>query len=113
MDEAWTKVELATREVAKRSKQSSTSVWAAAEAVEFASLLFSLANGLEDFDPEVRVTKKDEPKLFMKKSADSLKGARELRQSSPQDAYASLRTAAENLKTLHLRNVKEASKKRE
>ena len=83
----------------------------AAEAVEYSSALFSLTYGLEDVDPEVKVDKKADPLALVRSSAESMKKARELQRTSPIDAYANLRRAADYLKTAYLSQAKKTAKR--
>ena len=110
LDEAWTKVHLALDQNTADSKQFELRVHLAAEAVEYSSFLFSLTYNLEDFDPEVKFNKKQEPLTLVKDSIKPLNSARDLRDKSPLQAYSSLRTAAEYLQVAYLNQVKKRSK---
>src|SRR5215471_7390896 len=110
LDEAWTKLHVAINTPVNESKLLELNAHFAAEAVEYSSFLFSLTYGLEDFDPVVRVDKKQEPIALLKDSVDPLKRARELREKSPEEAYTSLRTAAETLQVAYLNQVKKMKK---
>jgi hypothetical protein len=111
LDEAWTKLNVALDETVDELKIFELKVHLAAEAAEYSSFLFSLAYSLEDFDPVVKVNKKQEPVALMKDSIDPLQRARELREKSPKEAYTSLRTAAETLQVAYLNQVKKTTKK--
>jgi len=92
-------------------EQSTMTLWLAAEAAEYSSALFSLAYGLEDLDPEVRITKGRGLPGLVKDSMDALRRARELRPKSIAEAYTSLRTAAGYLKAAYLDQSKKTAKK--
>jgi hypothetical protein len=111
LDEAWTKLNVALDQTASEPKIFELKVHLAAEAAEYSSFLFSLTYGLEDFDPEVKVNRKQEPLALVKDSVEPLKRARELREKSPTEAYSSLRTAAETLQVAYLNQVKKITKK--
>ena len=111
LDEAWSKVNEAVDQVTKPGGDPSMSIWHAAEAVEYASLLFNLAHGLDDLDPEVKIGRSEDPTVLVKKSRESLRRARELRQVSTVEAYTNIRVAADTLKTAFLDRVKKAPKR--
>jgi len=111
LEEAWSKVSIAVESTAKRLEQSTMTLWLAAEAAEYSSALFSLAYGLEDLDPEVRITKGRGLPGLVKDSMDALRRARELRPKSVAEAYTSLRTAAGYLKAAYLDQSKKTAKK--
>ncbi len=110
LDEAWSKLNLALENTARQSGELEMSVRLAAEAVEYSSALFSLTYGLEDVDPEVRVRRNVDTLVLVKDSVEALKRARELREKSAVEAYSSLRTAADYLKTAYLDQVKKSAK---
>ena len=110
LDEAWTKLHVALDTSPNEPKLFELNAHFAAEAVEYSSFLFSLTYGLEDFDPVVKVNKKQEPIVLLKNSLDPLKRAREIREKSPEEAYSSLRTAAETLQIAYLNQVKKMKK---
>lgn len=110
LDEAWSKVNIALDQVAKGTKESQMSVWSAAEATEFASLLFNLSNGLSDFDPPVDIKKKENPPTLIQNSVDALRKAREKRHESVREAYTNIRTAADSLKTAYVAGLKKPVK---
>jgi hypothetical protein len=111
LDEAWSKLNLALEQTARQAGELEMSVRLAAEAVEYSSALFSLTYGLEDADPEVRVRKNVDTLVLVKDSVEALKRARELREKSAIEAYSSLRTAADFLKTAYLDQVKRSAKR--
>ena len=111
LEEAWSKVSIAVESTAKRLEQSTMTLWLAAEAAEYSSALFSLAYGLEDLDPEVRITRGRDFLELVKDSMEALKRARELRPKSVAEAYTSLRTAAGYLKAAYLDQSKKTAKK--
>jgi hypothetical protein len=88
-------------------------IWLAAEALEYSSLLFNLAYGLEDLKPAVKPRKHETAIVLIKDSMALLKRVREGRQTSATDAYVNLRTAADYLKTAHLDQVKKFTKKQD
>jgi len=111
LEEAWSKVNIAVESTAKRLEQSTMTLWLAAEAAEYSSALFSLAYGLEDLDPEVKITRGRDFLELVKDSMEALKRARELRPKSVAEAYTSLRTAAGYLKAAYLDQSKKTAKK--
>ena len=111
LDEAWSKVNLVLDQTGTDSGELEMSVRLAAEAVEYSSALFSLTYGLEDADPEVRVRRNVDTLVLVKDSVEALKRARELREKSTVEAYSSLRTAADYLKTAYLDQVKRSAKR--
>jgi hypothetical protein len=111
LDEAWAKVNVALDQMTRESGDISMSIWAAAEAVEYASLIFNLTHGMEDIDPRVKTKRKRDLLVLVKDSVESLKRARELRRKSATEAYESLRNAADNLKTVYLDKIKETARK--
>ncbi len=111
LEEAWSKVNIAVDSMAGKPKESVMALWLAAEAAEYSSALFSLAYGLEDLDPEVRITKGHGVPGLVKDSMDALRRARELRPKSIAEAYTSLRTAAGYLKAAYLDQSKKTAKK--
>jgi hypothetical protein len=112
LDEAWSKASLALEGLEGKSNGFEIKVRLAAEAVEYSSALFSLAYGLEDFDPEVNIAKKNiDSKALVKQSVEELRKAIELRKSSTTEAYSMLRAAADHLKVAYLDHVKKSAKK--
>ncbi len=111
LDEAWSKVNLVLDQTGTDSGELEMSVRLAAEAVEYSSALFSLTYGLEDADPEVRVRRNVDTLVLVKDSVEALKRARELQEKSVVEAYSSLRTAADYLKTAYLDQVKRSAKR--
>jgi hypothetical protein len=112
LDEAWSKANRALEGQEDQSDGFETKVRLAAEAVEYSSALFSLAYGLEDFDPEVSIEKKNiDSKALVKQSIEELRKAMELRKSSIAEAYSSLRAAADHLKIAYLDHVKKSAKR--
>ena len=110
-EEAWSKVSIAVDSVAGRSGESVMALWLAAEAAEYTSALFSLAYGLEDLDPEVKVVRSRDPLGLVQDSIEALRRASELRWKSAAEAYLSLRTAAGYLKDAYLDQSKKTAKK--
>ncbi len=113
LDEAWSKVNDALEKASKPSANFAMEIWFAAEALEYSSLLFNLAYGLEDLKPVVKPRKHEATLVLVKDSIALLKRAREGRQESAADAYVNLRTAADYLKTVHLDQVKKFTKKQD
>jgi hypothetical protein len=111
LDEAWSKLNTALVQGTGDSKEASMSIWLAAEAAEYASFLFNATYGLDDLDPIVKIKRGSDSLVLMKESHDSLKMARELRGTSPAEAYAELRFAADRLKAAYLRKSDERSKR--
>ena len=112
LDEAWSKVNVALDQVAKDTKESHMSLWSAAEATEYASLLFNLSNGLADFDPPVDIKKKENLLKLVQNSVDALRKARQQRHGSVTEAYTNIRTAADSLKTVYIAGLKKPKKPR-
>ncbi len=110
-EETWSKVNIAVDSIVGRPGESVMALWLAAEAAEYTSALFSLAYGLEDLDPEVKITRGRELLGLVKDSMEALKRARELRPKSVAEAYTSLRTAAGYLKAAYLDQSKKTAKK--
>lgn len=106
LDDAWSKVNSALWNASKPSANFAMELWFAAEALEYSSLLFNLAYGLEDLRPAIKPRKHEEALVLIKDSMELLKRAREGRQKSATNAYANLRTAADYLKTAHLDQIK-------
>ena len=79
-DEAWSKVNTALTETPGSTVGFATSLWLAAEAVEYTSLLFNLNYGLEDLEPVVKNRKGEDPLVLIKDSMGLLRRAREGRQ---------------------------------
>ncbi len=111
LEEAWQRVNIALEQTSQRSEKFEMGIWLAAEAVEYSSFLFSLTYGLEDLDPKPRETRTEDPLVLLKESLELLSQARELRERSSVQAYASLRGAGHFLKTAHLNNVKKKAKR--
>ncbi len=111
LEEAWQKVNTALEQTSQRSEKFEMGIWLAAEAVEYSSLLFSLTYGLEDLDPKPREVRSEDPLVLVKESQELLRQARELRERSSVQAYASLRAAGHFLKTAHLNNIKKQTKR--
>lgn len=105
LDEAWTKLNAALEGANGKPEDSKRSVWLAAEAVEYASLVFNLTYGLDDLDPVVKIKRGEDPLVLLKDSYQSLKNARELREKSATDAYISLRSAADKLKAAYVKKA--------
>lgn len=110
-EEAWTKLHTALVQTPDEPREFELAVHFAAEAAEYTSFLFSLTYGLEDFDPLVKVDKKMEPLPLVKDSIEPLRKARELREKSPMEAYANLRTVAERLQVATVILIKRRSKR--
>jgi hypothetical protein len=113
LDDAWSKVNIALDKSSKASANLAMEIWLAAEALEYSSLLFNLAYGLEDLKPAVKPRKHETAIVLIKDSMALLKRVREGRQTSATDAYVNLRTAADYLKTAHLDQVKKFTKKQD
>ncbi len=111
LEEAWLKTNIALEQTSKHSEKFEMGIWLAAEAVEYSSLLFSLTYGLEDLDPKPRETRSENPLTLVKESLELLRQAREARERSSVQAYASLRAAGHCLKTAHLNNIKKQTKR--
>ena len=111
LDDAWLKVNIAQDKASKPSTSFAMEVWLAAEALEYGSLLFNLAYGLEDLRPAVKPRKHEAAIVLIKDSMNLLKLALERRHNSAEDAYVNLRTAADYLKIAHLDQVKKFAKK--
>ncbi len=110
LEEAWSKTNLALSETSKRSRGFAKGIWAAAEAVEYSSLLFSLTYNLEDVDPAVDDRKGHDSVSLVKESIQSLRRVSKTREHSSVEAYQNLRTAVHYLKTAYLDQVKRKTK---
>lgn len=113
LDDAWSKVSIALDKAFKPSASFAMEVWFAAEALEYSSLLFNLTYGLEDLKPVVKPRKNEAAIVLIKDSIDLLRRTREGRHKSAVDAYVSLRTAADYLKTAHVDQVKKSTRKQD
>ncbi len=111
LEEAWLKTNIALEQTSKRSERFEMGIWLAAEAVEYCSLLFSLTYGLEDMDSTPKKTRNEDPLTLVKESLELLRQAREARERSSIQAYASLRAAGHHLKLAHLDQVKRKTKR--
>ena len=111
LGDAWSKVNIALDNASNPSAIFAMEVWFAAEALEYSSLLFNLAYGLEDLKPAVKPRRHEAAIVLIKDSMNLLKLAREGRQKSAKGAYVNLRTAADYLKTAHLDQVKKSTRK--
>ena len=112
IEEAWAKANIALQQFSGELPVKEMSLWQAAEAAEYACALYSLAHDLQDFDPPVKIEKKQDPSALVKKSVDELKTARELQATSTKGVYASLRVAADSLKVAYLERTKRPTRKR-
>ena len=110
LDEAWLKVNDALT-TAGDSPEYEMRIRLAAEAVEYSSALFNLANGLDDFDPAIKLEKKADPVALVKNAVEELRKARELKHST-KGAYTNLRSAADQLKLAYLGQTKKTTTKR-
>ena len=106
LEEAWQKTNEALEQTSKKSEKFEMGIWLAAEAVEYSSFLFSLTYGLEDMDPTPKKIRNEDPLTLLKESLVLLQEAREARERSSIQAYASLRAAGHLLKTVHLNQVR-------
>ncbi len=113
LEEAYTKTSIAISESSIRGQDFVKKVWAASEAVEYSSLLFSLTYDLQDYDPEVERRRGVDPASLVKDSLQPLKLAIETRKQSGRKAYESLRTAAYYLRTAYLDLSKKTTGKRD
>ncbi len=95
--------------MADGSSESEMGTRMAAEAVEYSSALFSLTYGLEDFDPAIKLDKGSNPLTLVNVAVRELQKARELRETSPKEAYSNLRAAADHLKLAYLQQVKKTT----
>ena len=111
LDEASSKLDSALVQGTDDSRKDSMSIWLAAEASEYASFLFNATYGLDDLDPIVKIKRGSDHLVLMKESQESLRIARELRETSPAEAYTELRYAADRLKAAYLRKSGERSKR--
>jgi len=102
LEEAYIKTSIAISESSNRGDDSVKKVWAASEAVEYSSLLFSLTYDLQDYDPQVERRRGVDPASLVKDSLQPLKVAIDTRSQSSRKAYESLRIAAYYLRTAYL-----------
>ncbi|HZY93422.1 MAG TPA: hypothetical protein VFE98_00990 [Candidatus Bathyarchaeia archaeon] len=113
LEEAYTKTNIAISELTNRGEDFVKKVWAASEAVEYSSLLFSLTYDLQDYDPEVERRRGVDPISLVKDSLQPLKLAMETRKQSRKKAYESLRIAAYYLRTAYLDLSKKTTRRRD
>ena len=106
LDEAWTKVNAALEQVVRASQGYERVVWLAAESVEYASLLFSLTNDLEDEDPPLPSGRTTEILPLVKESVVALQRVRESNHGKKMEDYKNLRTAVQGLRTACLGSLK-------
>ena len=113
LEEAYTKTNIAISESSNRGEDFVKKVWAASEAVEYSSLLFSLTYDLQDYDPEVEKRRGVDAASLVKDSLHPLKVAIDTRSQSSRKAYKSLRIAAYYLRTAYLDLSKKTSRRRD
>jgi hypothetical protein len=113
LEEAYTKTSIAISESSTRGDDFIKKVWAASEAVEYSSLLFSLTYDLQDYDPEVERRRGVDPASLVKDSLQPLKVAIDTRSQSSRKAYESLRIAAYYLRTAYLEVSKKTTRRRD
>ncbi len=102
LEEAKTKLDIATESLNKSDPDSWKKVWMAEEAAEFSSMLYSLTYGLEDDDPAPPVRKRNaDPVGLVKESHGLLRTATSLRGKSSLEGYTALRTAVDKLRQSH------------
>ncbi len=103
LDEAWTKTNAALEQVAKAEEQRERAVWFAAESVEYASLLFSLTNDLEDVDPLPPSNQRKGTVPLVKESVVALQRVRSAAGSRNKiEDYTNLRLAVHKLRLAYL-----------
>lgn len=113
LEEAYSKTNIAISESSNRGEDFVKKVWAASEAVEYSSLLFSLTYDLQDYDPEVKRRRGVDPVSLVEDSLQPLKLAMDTRKQSSRRAYESLRTAAYYLRTAYLDLSKRTTQRRD
>jgi len=106
LEEAWAKTKAALEEVVKGDEGDAKTVWLAAEAAEYSSLLYSLTYGLEDVDPPVRETKGRDAADLVKESVEAMNLIRAGEQTDQREAYGMLRNASHSLRTVYLASLK-------
>ncbi len=111
LDEASAKTNTALDLVARSSEGYQMAVWLAAESAEYASLLFSLTNNLEDLDPQFSPAKGVGTLPLVKESAEAIQQVKESTRRDKAEDYRMLRKAVQNLWTAHLDLVKKARKR--
>ena len=109
--EAWAKANIALQQFSGERPVTEISLWQAAEAAEYACALYSLAHDLQDFDPPVKIDKKQDPSVLVKKSVEELKTVRGLQATPAKEVYSSLRVAADCLKVAYLEKTKRPSRR--
>ena len=111
LDEAWTKTTAALEQVAKISEGRDKALWLATESVEYASLLFSMTNDLEDVDPPPPPTKGKDIASLVKESVSTLGKVRASGQRKEVEDYTSLRATVHNLRTAYFELLKKPGKR--
>lgn len=111
MEEAWAKANNALQLFSEERPVPVITLWQAAEAAEYACALYSLAHDLQDFDPPVKIEKKQDPSALVRKSVEELKTARGMQATSAKEVYSGLRVAADCLKVAYLERTKRPTRK--
>ncbi len=102
LDEAWAKTNAALEHVAEAMELNEKAVWLATESVDYASLLFSLTNDLEDVDPAPPSSKGKEILSLVRESVAALQRVRSSRLNDKIENYKDLRIAVHNLRSAYL-----------
>ena len=111
LEEAWTKTTAALEQVAKAAEEREKAVWFAAESVEYASLLFSLTNDLEDVDPPPPSNQPTETLPLVKESVFALQRVRSSESKDKVEDYKKLRIAVHNLRSAYLSFAKKPGRR--
>ncbi len=113
LDEAWEKANVALKEASSVTKGREKQIWAAAEASEYCSLLFSLRHDLEDIDPPVKKNIGLDQLSLVKEAVEALRKVRASRKQPPfLESYRVLRDAVYSLRRAYLgkQQAREVSK---
>jgi hypothetical protein len=111
LEEAWAKANNALEEVSRESDGYERSVWSAMESADYASLLFSLTNKLEDSHPRPSLSKNRATLPLVKESVSALQKVMAPGRRDLLDDYTNLRKAVQNLQLAHLDLVKKGTGK--
>jgi hypothetical protein len=111
LDEAWAKANAALEEVSRESDGYERSVWMAMESADYASLLFSLTNNVEDARPHPAASKNKATLALVKESVAAFGKLIAPGKRDKMEDYSNLRKAVQNLQQAHLDLVKKGTGK--
>ena len=102
LDEAWAKANAALKDSTAGTEGREKQLWAAAEASEYCSLLFSLRHDLEDTDPPVKEKRGVDQVSLVQKAVEALHRVRASRNKPSSESYQDLRKAVYCLRRAYL-----------